>query len=155
MFDIFGRLLFGAYGQTVQNPTRPDRLSVERHVRRRRSAGGKRSVNIHFRKLRRVYGLQGRFDAQPGKGDELAAILLEAAEGLGTHDDCLLYVIGRLPDEPEAVLVYEVWTSSEAHRASLDLDETKAAIARGRPLIAGMSGRVEFEPAGGKGVRPA
>jgi quinol monooxygenase YgiN len=105
-----------------------------------------------FSRLPRVFGLQGRFTAQPGKGDEFAAILLEAAEGLRAHDDCLLYVIGRLPDEPEAVLVYEVWTSPEAHRASLELEETKAAIERGRPLIAGMSDRVEFEPAGGKGL---
>ena len=99
-----------------------------------------------------MYGLQGRFTAQPGKGDELAALLLEAADGLRAHDDCLLYVIGRLPAEPDAVLVYEVWTSAEAHRASLDLQATKAAIERGRPLIAGMSDRVEFEPSGGKGL---
>jgi len=99
-----------------------------------------------------VYGLQGRFTAQPGKGDELAALLLEAAAALRSHDDCLLYLIGRVPGEPDAVLVYEVWTSSEAHRASLDLESTKEQIARGRPLIAGMSDRVEFEPAGGKGL---
>src|SRR4051795_11309421 len=99
-----------------------------------------------------MFGTQGRFDAQPGKGDELAAILLEAANALRRLDDCLLYVVGRLPEEPDAVLVYEVWTSAEAHRASLDREDTKAAIARGRPLIAGMSDRVEFEPAGGKGI---
>jgi quinol monooxygenase YgiN len=67
-------------------------------------------------------------------------------------DDCLLYVIGRLPDDPDAVLVYEVWTSAEAHRGSLDQPATQEAIGRGRPLIAGMSDRVEFEPAGGKGL---
>jgi quinol monooxygenase YgiN len=99
-----------------------------------------------------MYGLQGRFTAQPGKGDELAALLLEAANAMRRLDDCLLYVIGRVPDEADAVLVYEVWASSEAHTASLDNEETKAAIARGRPLIAGMSDRVEFEPAGGKGL---
>jgi quinol monooxygenase YgiN len=99
-----------------------------------------------------MYGLQGRFTAQPGKGDDLAALLLEAANAMRRLDDCLLYLIGRVPDEPDAVLVYEVWTSAEAHHASLDNEETKAAIARGRPLIAGMSDRVEFEPAGGKGL---
>ena len=99
-----------------------------------------------------MYGMQGRFTAQPGKGDELAAILLEAANALRRDDDCLLYVIGRLPDDAEAVLVYEVWKSAEAHGASLEREETKAAIERGRPLIAGMSDRVEFEPAGGKGI---
>jgi quinol monooxygenase YgiN len=112
-------------------------------------------VNILLRcceSLPAVYGLQGRFTAQPGRGDELAALLLEAADALGSHDDCLLYVIGRVPEDPDAVLVYEAWTSAEAHRASLELESTKEAIGRGRPLIAGMSERVEFEPAGGKGL---
>jgi quinol monooxygenase YgiN len=99
-----------------------------------------------------MYGLQGKFTAQPGKGDDLAALLLEAANAMRRLDDCLLYVIGRVPGEPDAVLVYEVWTSADAHGASLDNEETKAAIARGRPLIAGMSDRLEFDPAGGKGL---
>src|SRR3954451_25247858 len=99
-----------------------------------------------------MFGLQGRFTAQPAKGDDLAAVLLEAANALRRSDECLLYVIGRVRDDPDAVLVYEVWESAEAHRASLGREETKAAIARGRPLIAGMSDRVEFEPAGGKGI---
>jgi quinol monooxygenase YgiN len=99
-----------------------------------------------------VYGLQGRFTAQPGKGDELAAILLEAAGSMSALDDCLLYVIGRVPDAPDAVLVYEAWTSQEAHDASLDVEGAQEMIARARPLIAGMSDRVEFKPVGGKGV---
>jgi quinol monooxygenase YgiN len=113
-------------------------------------------VNIALQTCEKVsrpmYGLQGRFTAQPGKGDELAAVLLEAANALRRLDECILYVIGRIPDDPDAVLVYEVWDSAEAHSSSLEREETKAAIARGRPLIAGMSDRVEFEPAGGKGV---
>jgi quinol monooxygenase YgiN len=99
-----------------------------------------------------MYGLQGRFTAQPGKGDDLAALLLEAANALGRLEECRLYVIGRIAGDPDAVLVYEVWDSAEAHRASLDREDTKAAIERGRPLIAGMSDRIEFEPAGGKGL---
>jgi quinol monooxygenase YgiN len=99
-----------------------------------------------------MYGLQGKFTAQPGNGDDLAALLLEAANALRRLDDCLLYVVGRISGEPDAVLVYEVWTSADAHRASLDREDTKAAIERGRPLIEGMSDRVEFEPAGGKGL---
>ena len=99
-----------------------------------------------------MFGLQARFTAQPEKGDELAELLLEAAAALRSHDDCLLYVIGRDRDDRDAVLVYEVWTSSEAHRASLELDSTKEQIARGRPLIAGVSDRVEFTPSGGKGI---
>ena len=36
-----------------------------------------------------------------------------------------------------------------AHAASLDRDDTRALIARARPLIAGMQGRTELEPLGG------
>jgi quinol monooxygenase YgiN len=98
------------------------------------------------------FGLFGKISAQPGKGDELAALLLEAAEGLGANDDCELYVVHRSAEEPDAVWVSEVWTSEEAHRASLDDEAVKAAIARGRPLIAGVSDQVRTEVAGGKGI---
>ena len=100
-----------------------------------------------------LFGLHGRLLAQPGKGDELAAILLEAAEALETGDDCLLYVVSRQPDNPEAVWVTEAWTSREAHRASLEDEETRAMIQRAMPLIAELPERsVELRPVGGKGL---
>lgn len=113
-------------------------------------------MNIPFSSCEKVqplvFGLQVRFDAHAGKGDELAAVLLEAANALRRLDECVLYVIGRIPGEPEAVLVHEVWASAGDHRAALEREDTKAAIERGRPLIAGVTDRVEFEPVGGKGL---
>jgi quinol monooxygenase YgiN len=41
------------------------------------------------------YGTHGRIVATPGKGDELAAILQEAAADLEADPECLLYVVGR------------------------------------------------------------
>jgi quinol monooxygenase YgiN len=98
------------------------------------------------------FGLHGRIEAQPGRGEELAQLLLEAAEGLGSNPDCELYVVARAEDDPDAVWVTEVWASREAHAASLEDEAVKAAIARGRPLIAGFSDRVETLPLGGKGL---
>ena len=99
------------------------------------------------------FGLHGRLLAAPGKGDELEAILLGAAEALKADDECLLYVVSRQPDEPEAVWVTEAWTSSEAHRASLENEQTRALIQRALPLIAGMPDRgIELRPVGGKGL---
>ena len=46
----------------------------------------------------------------------------------------------------------EVWTDREAHDASLRAPAFRETIARARPLIAGMEGRAEFEPLGGKGL---
>jgi quinol monooxygenase YgiN len=97
-----------------------------------------------------MFGMHGCFKAQPGRGDELAAILLEAAESMRANDACLLYVVGR--EDPDTIWVTEAWTDREAHDASLDAPGAKDQIARAMPLIAGIDGRAEYEPLGGKGV---
>ena len=95
--------------------------------------------------------MHGYFKAQPGQGPALAEILLEAAEGLRANADCLLYVVSRGEDE-DTIWVSEAWTDREAHDASLHAPGVPEMIARARPLIAGMDGRAEFTPFGGKGV---
>jgi quinol monooxygenase YgiN len=99
-----------------------------------------------------MFGMHGRFTAQPGQGDALAAILLEAAEALRANEACLLYVVSRELDDSDTIWVTEAWTDSEAHRTSLDAPAAKEQIARAMPLIAGIDGRAEFAPIGGKGV---
>jgi quinol monooxygenase YgiN len=94
--------------------------------------------------------MHGCFNAQPGQGDALAAILLEAADALRANDDCLLYMISR--EDADTIWVTEAWTERAAHDASLDAPEAKDQIARAMPLIAGVENRVEFEPLGGKGL---
>jgi antibiotic biosynthesis monooxygenase len=58
-----------------------------------------------------------RFRAHPGRGDELAAVLVGAAASLGAVDACQLYLVSRVPDDAEAISVTEVWADSEAHTA--------------------------------------
>jgi quinol monooxygenase YgiN len=100
-----------------------------------------------------LFGLHGRLLAQPGKGDELETILLEAAAALGADADCLLYVVSRQADNPEAVWVTEAWTSGDAHRASLENEATRALIQRAMPLIGELPERgIELRPVGGKGL---
>ena len=96
--------------------------------------------------------MHGAFKAQPGKGEELAGILLEAAEGLRADDRCLLYVVSRDLDQPDMVWVTEAWTDRDAHDASLRAPGVPEMIGRARPLIAGVEGRAEFAPLGGKGL---
>jgi quinol monooxygenase YgiN len=93
--------------------------------------------------------MHGSFKARPGKGDELAAILLEAAEALRANDACLLYVVSR--EDADTIWVTEAWTDREAHAGSLDDPAAKEQIARAMPLIAGIDGRAELTPLGGKG----
>jgi quinol monooxygenase YgiN len=99
-----------------------------------------------------MFGMHGCFKAQPGQGDALAAILLEAAEALRADERCFLYVVSRDLDQPDMIWVTEAWTDREAHDASLRAPGTPEMIARARPLIAGIDGRAEFEPLGGKGL---
>jgi quinol monooxygenase YgiN len=48
--------------------------------------------------------------------------------------------------------VTEVWTDAASHKASLQLPEVQAAIAKARPIIAGFEFQVETHPAGGFGL---
>jgi quinol monooxygenase YgiN len=99
-----------------------------------------------------LYGMHGRIVARPGHGDELAAILLEAAAGLEANPECLLYVVARAADDPESVWVTEAWTSRAAHAASLEDEGARELIARARPIIASFEDRAELRPEGGKGL---
>lgn len=96
------------------------------------------------------FGLYGKITTHAGQRDALVAVLLEAASALEGVPGCELYIVNVSPTEPDTVWVTEVWSSQEAHQASLNRNEVKALIQRGRPLIAGGE-RVELVPIGGKG----
>ena len=99
-----------------------------------------------------MYGLIGKMTATPGKRDELARAMLE---GTTAMPGCLSYVIAHDPSDADALWITEVWDKKESHAASLALPAVKDAIAKGRPLIAGFSNRVETTPIGGFGLPQA
>lgn len=97
-----------------------------------------------------MVGLIGKMTAVPGQRDALAEILVSASAEM---PGCLSYVVARDAADPDALWVTEVWESAEHHRASLQLPAVQAAIAEGRPLIAGFGPeRFETEPVGGHGL---
>jgi quinol monooxygenase YgiN len=96
-----------------------------------------------------MYGLIGKITAVAGQRDALAGILLE---GTAAMPGCLSYVVATDPADADALWVTEVWDRRESHAASLALPAVQAAIAKGRPLIAGFSNRVETVPIGGHGL---
>jgi len=96
-----------------------------------------------------MYGLIGKMTATPGDRDALVAILLE---GTNAMPGCLSYVVAHDPANADAIWITEVWDSEASHKASLSLPAVQAAIAKGRPLIAGFSDRVVTTPIGGLGV---
>ncbi len=96
-----------------------------------------------------MYGLIGRIDAVPGMRDPLITILIEGVSGM---PGCRSYVVAKDPEDVDAIWVTEVWDSRESHQASLSLPSVLAAIAEGRPMIAGFSQRTVTEPVGGHGL---
>jgi len=96
-----------------------------------------------------MYGLIGRIRTHPGKRGALAQILLR---GSGTMPGCLSYIVAADPADADALWVTEVWDNADSHRASLSLPAVQAAIAEGRPLIAGFDSRAETVPLGGIGL---
>jgi quinol monooxygenase YgiN len=104
-------------------------------------------------KTKTMYGLIGRMTARPGRRGELVAILLEGVSGM---PGCLSYIVAEDPADPNLIWITEAWESKQAHAASFSLASVKAAIAKGRPLIADMAAVAETAPVGGHGlVTPA
>ena len=97
-----------------------------------------------------MYGMLGRMKAQPGKRDELLALLLESSGGM---PGCLSYIVAKDVKDPDAIWITEAWDSKEHHDASLKLPQVQAAIAKARPLIAGFDSGAETEPVGGIGLK--
>lgn len=94
-----------------------------------------------------TYANVGTLGAVPGKRDELVVHLTSSKPGL-VETGCLLYEVGVSDDEPDTVFVAELWTSAEAHRASLELPEVQEAIAAARPLLSGQFGGFAFDVVG-------
>lgn len=100
-----------------------------------------------------MFGIFGRLTARPGHRDALVSILLEASHGVAQIDGCRMYVVNTSPEDPDSVWVYEVWDNEEAHAASLRREETRAAITRAMPLLAGPpDGGTMLTPVGGLGL---
>ncbi|MDX2344346.1 MAG: putative quinol monooxygenase [Acidimicrobiia bacterium] len=95
-----------------------------------------------------MYGFIGQIVAEPGRRDALASILVDMSSMPG----CLSYIVANDTADPDALWVTDVWESRQAHAESLNLPDVQAAIAAGRPLIAGFENRVETEPVGGIGL---
>ncbi|MBB4097743.1 putative quinol monooxygenase [Sphingomonas kyeonggiensis] len=96
------------------------------------------------------YGLIGKIKAQPGKRAELIALL---SGGTGDMPGCVAYLIGEDLKDAEGIWITEIWKSRQYHADSLKLPAVQAAIAKGRPLIAGFETHVETRPVAGVGIR--
>lgn len=97
------------------------------------------------------FGMQVVMTAIPGKGEELAAIMLDASKRVSKLKGCLIYVVQLSTSKKDTVLITEVWASVEDHKASLSAPEIRELIGNARPLIAGMVHHTA-KPLGGVGI---
>ena len=96
-----------------------------------------------------MFGLIGRMKAKPGQRDAFIAVLIA---GVSSMPGCLSYIVAEDPADADAIWITEAWDSKESHDASLSLPAVKDAIAKGRPLIAGMDPATFTRPIGGYGL---
>jgi quinol monooxygenase YgiN len=88
--------------------------------------------------------------AVEGQRDALIAILLEAVNDM---PGCLSYIVARDANDANAIWITEVWDTPASHAASLLLPAVKAAISKGRPLIARFDTSIPTVPVGGYGLK--
>jgi quinol monooxygenase YgiN len=94
-----------------------------------------------------------KLTAKVGSADELANILLDASRLVSTAKGCKLYVIGKDPNDINAVHVTEIWDSKEDHDNSLSVEGVRELIMKAMPIMNGQPQKVqELEILGGAGV---
>jgi quinol monooxygenase YgiN len=92
----------------------------------------------------------GKATAKPGKGGELAEILLAAAAELEDDPGCRLYLINRQTDAPDVVWVTELWRSQADLDASLERIRGSSSVVTAMALVDDWQ-MVELDLLGGKG----
>ncbi|MEM7336896.1 MAG: putative quinol monooxygenase [Chloroflexota bacterium] len=96
-----------------------------------------------------MYGIIGQLKATAGNRDKLISILLNGTQEM---PGCKLYAISADSTDDISIWITEFWDSEEAHQASLQLPSVQAAIAEGKPIIAGFGDRHIVNPVGGIGI---
>jgi quinol monooxygenase YgiN len=97
------------------------------------------------------YGYIGSMRARDGRRDDVVAVLTGGADGLRAAG-CRLYAVGLSATDENMIWVTEIWESRQHHEASLQLPETKAAIAQAMPMLTGEFTGQELTIVGGLGV---
>jgi quinol monooxygenase YgiN len=94
-----------------------------------------------------MHGFHATMTAQPGLGDKIVELLLDAPSL--PHPDCLVFLVARSAGNPDVIHVTEGWTTEEAHTAFFATEPAQALVAALQPLIADSQYSDEV-PVGGK-----
>ena len=97
------------------------------------------------------YGYIGSMKTQPGHRDDVVSILLSGLDSLRAAG-CDSYIVSVSDADEDTIWVTEVWQTKEHHKASLQLPETRAAIAKAMPMLTGDFTSQELNVVGGLGL---
>lgn len=94
-----------------------------------------------------TYATFGFIEAKPGKQDELAELLSTYNPKL-VEAGCLYCVVGISQDEPDKVLIAELWPSEDAYQAFQKDTGMNKLLSKMRRLITGTTGSTKFVTVG-------
>ena len=86
------------------------------------------------------FGMQAVLTSTPGKGSELAGIMLDASKVVSAMKGCELYLVQQSIEDENQILITELWLSEEDHKQSLSNEKVRALITKAKPIISSMSG---------------
>ncbi|HEY4898336.1 MAG TPA: antibiotic biosynthesis monooxygenase [Candidatus Nanopelagicaceae bacterium] len=89
----------------------------------------------------------GKLGVKSGHRDKVVEILVRSKPELG-ENGCLLYEVGINDEFDDTVFISELWESSEAHKASLQLPSVKLAIQEAMPFLSGEMSGSQFSVVG-------
>jgi quinol monooxygenase YgiN len=91
----------------------------------------------------------GKLTAKQGAGEELAELLLKAADALAADPGCIVYLVNRQSDQPNTIWVTELWRSQAHLDAALQQISGSADVAAAMALVE-KAEIVELDLLGGK-----
>ncbi|MBV8328009.1 MAG: antibiotic biosynthesis monooxygenase [Chryseobacterium sp.] len=103
--------------------------------------------------MKTQYLLHGKLTAKPGHREELADILIQAAQLVSTAKGCKLYAVSNDRDDATSVYITEIWDSKDDHDNSLKNEDVRALIMKAMPILDGQPTKgQELEILGGTGI---
>lgn len=99
------------------------------------------------------YALFGKFSTAPENRDTLIEILIQASKLMEKAEGCQSYIVSKDNNDETATWVLELWTSEEAHDASLSIEGVRELINQAMPLLTDAPMGVSVSPIGGKGLQ--
>jgi quinol monooxygenase YgiN len=96
-----------------------------------------------------------KMTAQPGRGPELADLLLRVTESLRDLPGCKIYAIAQDTEDPDTVRVIEAWQDEESAQRALTSSPADSNTPKPADVIALLAGppeRVDLDLRGGVGL---